>query len=34
MKKRQSIEGGSPDTPNLKEYDSIIDEANAFFGIK
>ena len=28
------IEGGSPDKPNLKEYDSIIDEANAFFGIK
>jgi hypothetical protein len=28
------IEGGSPDKPNLKEYDSIIDEANQFFGIK
>ena len=28
------IEGGSPDKPNLKEYDSIIDEANAFFGIQ
>ena len=28
------IEGGSPDKPNLKEYDSIIDEANAFFGIR
>ena len=26
------IEGGTPDTPNLKEYDSIIDEANTFFG--
>ena len=28
------IEGGSPDKPNLKEYDSIINEANAFFGIQ
>jgi hypothetical protein len=28
------IEGGSPDKPNLKEYDSIIQEANTFFGIK
>ena len=28
------IEGGSPDKPNLKEYDAIINEANAFFGIK
>ncbi|MBU3576191.1 FAD-dependent oxidoreductase [Polynucleobacter sp. UK-Mo-2m-Kol15] len=28
------IEGGNPDKPNLREYDSIIDEANAFFGIK
>jgi len=28
------IEGGSPDTPNLTEYDSIIDEANLFFGLK
>jgi hypothetical protein len=27
------IEGGSPDKPNLKEYDSIIDEANTFFGL-
>jgi len=27
------IEGGSPDKPNLKEYDTIIDEANKFFGI-
>jgi hypothetical protein len=27
------IEGGSPDKPNLKEYDSIINEANTFFGI-
>ena len=26
------IEGGSPDKPNLKEYDSIINEANQFFG--
>jgi hypothetical protein len=28
------IEGGGPDKPNLKEYDSIIDEANAFFGLR
>ena len=28
------IEGGSPDKPNLNEYDSMIDEANAFFGLK
>jgi len=28
------IEGGSPDKPNLKEYDSIIDQANKFFGIQ
>ena len=27
------IEGGSPDKPNLQEYDSIIDEAKTFFGI-
>ncbi len=27
------IEGGSPDKPNLKEYDSMIDEANTFFGL-
>ena len=28
------IEGGSPEIPNLKEYDSIINEANTFFGIR
>ncbi|SNX29191.1 FAD dependent oxidoreductase [Polynucleobacter meluiroseus] len=28
------IEGGSPDKPNLKEYDAIIDEANRFFGLQ
>ena len=28
------IEGGSPDIPNLNEYDSIINEANNFFGIR
>lgn len=28
------IEGGNPDKPNLKEYDSIINEANSFFGLK
>ena len=28
------IEGGTPDIPNLNEYDSIIDEANSFFGLK
>jgi hypothetical protein len=28
------IEGGTPDKPNLAEYDSIINEANTFFGIK
>jgi hypothetical protein len=26
------IEGGTPDKPNLAEYDSIIKEANTFFG--
>jgi hypothetical protein len=28
------IEGGTPDTPNLNEYDLIIHEANAFFGLE
>jgi hypothetical protein len=28
------IEGGSPDKPNLAEYDSIIKEANTFFGLQ
>ena len=28
------IEGGSPDTPNLAEYEAIIHEANTFFGLK
>ena len=28
------IEGGSPDKPNNKEYDLIIEQANAFFGLK
>ena len=28
------IEGGTPETPNLNEYDLIIDEARQFFGIK
>jgi hypothetical protein len=28
------IEGGNPDMPNLKEYDSMINEANSFFGLK
>jgi hypothetical protein len=28
------IEGGSPDKPNLKEYDLIIQEANSFFGLQ
>jgi hypothetical protein len=27
------FEGGSPDKPNPQEYNSIIDEAKAFFGI-
>jgi len=28
------VEGGNPNTPNLTEYDSMIDEAHLFFGIK
>jgi hypothetical protein len=28
------IEGGSPDKPNLKEYDLMIREANSFFGLQ
>jgi hypothetical protein len=28
------IEGGSPDKPNLKEYDLIVAEANTFFGLQ
>lgn len=28
------IEGGSSDTPNLKEFELIVAQANTFFGIK
>jgi hypothetical protein len=28
------IEGATPDTPNLKEYDLIIHETKTFFGLE